>query len=280
MQAAMTKLPADALFLGFDSSTQSLKATAIDAGLRLHSFQSVHFDSELPHYGTKDGVHRDPKVQGRITGPVLMWVEALELVLSKLTKAGFPFEKVYGVSGSGQQHGSVYWAKDAQEYHLKKLNPLKSLLVQFQGAFSVQDSPVWMDSSTSLQCRAIEKAMGGALSLTELTGHCIFRVPLYFLSRDQEFLRRKREVKKKRLIYKAMIAGSRAYERFTGPQIRKLFETQTETYNSTERISLVSSFMASLLVGEYVAIDHSDGAGMNLMDIRHRTWSPEALEVG
>ncbi|CAM6040358.1 unnamed protein product [Sphagnum compactum] len=242
MQAAMTKLPADALFLGFDSSTQSLKATAIDAGLRLHSFQSVHFDSELPHYGTKDGVHRDPKVQGRITGPVLMWVEALELVLSKLTKAGFPFEKVYGVSGSGQQHGSVYWAKDAQEYHLKKLNPLKSLSVQFQGAFSVQDSPVWMDSSTSLQCRAIEKAMGGALSLTELT-------------------------------------GSRAYERFTGPQIRKLFETQTETYNSTERISLVSSFMASLLVGEYVAIDHSDGAGMNLMDIRHRTWSPEALEA-
>jgi len=40
---------------------RSLKATAIDAGLRLHSFQSVHFDSELPHYGTKDGVHRDPK---------------------------------------------------------------------------------------------------------------------------------------------------------------------------------------------------------------------------
>ncbi len=140
----------------------------------------------------------DDAVQGRITGPVLMWVEALELVLSKLTKAGFPFEKVYGVSGSGQQHGSVYWAKDAQEYHLKKLNPLKSLLVQFQGAFSVQDSPVWMDSSTSLQCRAIEKAMGGALSLTELTGHCIFRVPLYFLSRDQEFLKRRKGSGKKK----------------------------------------------------------------------------------
>jgi sugar (pentulose or hexulose) kinase len=104
--------------------------------------------------------------------------------------------------------------------------------------------------------------------------------PCIFFLETKSFLREEREVEKKRLIYKAMIAGSRAYERFTGPQIRKLFETQTETYNSTERISLVSSFMASLLVGEYVAIDHSDGAGMNLMDIRHRTWSPEALEVG
>lgn len=74
-------------------------------------------------------------------------------------------------------------------------------------------------------------------------------------------------------------AGSRAFERFTGPQIRKVYETQESTYHATERISLVSSFMASLLVGDYVAIDHSDGAGMNLMDLHNRTWSPEALKV-
>lgn len=40
---------------------RSLKITAIDAELRLIASASVHFDSELPHYGTKDGVHRDPK---------------------------------------------------------------------------------------------------------------------------------------------------------------------------------------------------------------------------
>ena len=73
--------------------------------------------------------------------------------------------------------------------------------------------------------------------------------------------------------------GSRAFERFTGPQIKKIYEEQEDIYCATERISLVSSFMASLLVGNYAAIDHSDGAGMNLMDLHRRTWSPEALQV-
>jgi sugar (pentulose or hexulose) kinase len=73
--------------------------------------------------------------------------------------------------------------------------------------------------------------------------------------------------------------GSRAFERFTGPQIKKIYEEQEDIYCATERISLVSSFMASLLVGNYAAIDHSDGAGMNLMDLHCRTWSPEALQV-
>lgn len=74
-------------------------------------------------------------------------------------------------------------------------------------------------------------------------------------------------------------AGSRSLERYTGPQIRKIYETDAETYHATERVSLVSSFMASLLVGDYVAIDHSDAAGMTLMNLRDRTWSPEALNV-
>jgi hypothetical protein len=48
-------------FIGIDlGCCRSLKATAIDAELRLRASASVHFDSELPRYGTKDGVHRDP----------------------------------------------------------------------------------------------------------------------------------------------------------------------------------------------------------------------------
>ena len=46
--------------VGVHCVCRSLKATAIDAGLRLHASATVHFDSELPHYGTRDGVHRDP----------------------------------------------------------------------------------------------------------------------------------------------------------------------------------------------------------------------------
>ena len=35
-------------------------------------------------------------------------------------------------------------------------------LLRIQGVFSVKDSPIWMDSSTTTQCRHLEKAVGGA----------------------------------------------------------------------------------------------------------------------
>lgn len=234
-------LPRDALFLGFDSSTQSLKATVLDSNLNIVATELIHFDSELPHYKTKDGVFRDPSDDGRIVSPTIMWVEALDLMLQKLAKSGLDFGKIAAVSGSGQQHGSVYW-KSGSSVILSSLDATKPLVDQFGDAFSVKESPIWMDSSTTAQCREIEKAVGGALELARIT-------------------------------------GSRAHERYTGPQIRKIFETQPEVYRDTERISLVSSFMACLLIGAYASIDETDGAGMNLMDIKQRAWSKVALEA-
>lgn len=116
------------------------------------------------------------------------------------------------------------------------------MLEQLGDAFSIKESPIWMDNSTTAQCREIEKACGGEMELARVT-------------------------------------GSHGYERFTGPQIKKIFQTQPEVYDNTERISLVSSFMDSLFVGVYAAIDYADGAGMNLMDIKEKTWSKLALEV-
>lgn len=237
---AELSLPQDSYFLGFDSSTQSLKATVLDSNLNIVISELVHFDTELPHYQTKDGVYRDSLDNGRIVSPTLMWVEALDLMLQKLSKK-LDFGKIAAVSGSGQQHGSVYW-KNGSSAILSSLDTKKALVDQLGSAFSVKESPIWMDSSTTAQCREIEKAVGGALELAQLT-------------------------------------GSRAHERYTGPQIRKIFETQPEVYHDTERISLVSSFMASLLIGAYACIDETDGAGMNLMDIKQRAWSKIVLEA-
>ncbi|KAK6139053.1 hypothetical protein DH2020_027203 [Rehmannia glutinosa] len=194
-------LPQGSYFLGFDSSTQSLKATVLDANLNIVAQEIVNFDSELPNYKTKDGVYRDPSVNGRIVSPTIMWVEAFDLILQRLQKSGLEFGKIAAVSGSGQQHGSVYW-KAGSSRKLSSFDPKKKLVDQLGEAFSVNMSPVWMDSSTTEQCKEIEKAIGGALELSKIT-------------------------------------GSRGY----------------------------------------ACIDHTDGAGMNLMDIKERAWSKRILEV-
>ena len=99
-----------------------------------------------------------------------------------------------------------------------------------------------MDSSTGKQCRALEDTVGGPQRLSNIT-------------------------------------GSRAYERFTGNQIAKIFQKKPDAYNVCERISLVSSFAASLLIGDYAPIDFSDGSGMNLMNIYSKSWEDKCLEV-
>ncbi|RVX22445.1 Xylulose kinase [Vitis vinifera] len=103
-------LPHDSLFLGFDSSTQSLKATVLDSNLNLVTSEIVHFDSQLPHYRTRDGVYRDASENGRIVSPTLI----------------------------GQQHGSVYW-KSGSSAILSSLDPSKPLVGQLGDAFSTKD---------------------------------------------------------------------------------------------------------------------------------------------
>ena len=215
-----------------------LKAIVIDNDLRVVYQAAVRFDVDLPRYGTENGANRHTDGT-TVTSPTLMWVEALDLVLQRLKDQGCDLSRVVCVSGAGQQHGSVFWRNGARQIlrNLRADTPLESQLME---AFAVRHSPIWMDSSTTEQCRELEKAVGGAQTLAEAT-------------------------------------GSKAYERFTGSQIRKVFEQQRSAYDECERISLVSSFVCSLLVGDYAPIDYSDGSGMNLLDIRpypRKWWDP------
>ncbi|CAG05334.1 unnamed protein product, partial [Tetraodon nigroviridis] len=217
-----------------------LKVVVIDENLTVVHQNNVQFDSELPEFRTHGGVH----VHGdglTVTSPVLMWVKALDLLLDRLRRAGLNFSRVRALSGAGQQHGSVFWRTGASET-LKNLDPEQDLHQLLQDCFSVLDSPVWMDSSSSQQCVQLQAAVGGAQSLAEIT-------------------------------------GSRAYERFTANQIAKMWQTRPQEYQNTERISLVSSFAASLFLGDYAAVDYSDASGMNLLDIRTRNWSQVCLEA-
>ncbi|OWR42515.1 xylulose kinase isoform 1 [Danaus plexippus plexippus] len=225
-------------FLGFDFSTQRLKAIVIDDKYEIQQEADVEFDVDLPEFRTAGGVLRGE--HGEVTAPPLLWVKALDMVLDRLVVAGVDFSTVEALSGAAQQHGSVWWAKGA-EAKLASLTPDGFLHTQLATVF-VCDSPVWMDSSTTADCKALEEAVGGPEELAKIT-------------------------------------GSRAYERFTGPQIRKMYKSKPRVYGATEKISLISSFACSLFVGKIAPIDLSDGSGMNLLDIHTMKWCDKALEA-
>ena len=236
-----------AIYLGLDSSTQSVTATAVEIdaihdGRRAILFErSFRYDDTLPHYGTQHGVLRssDPRT---VHAPPRMWSEALDRIMSDLVREiDIDWSRLRAISGSAQQHGSVYVNGRAHQ-RLGALDPSQPLADQLQDVFSRGTSPIWMDSSTTSQCAAIEAALGGPRAVARLT-------------------------------------GSRAFERFTGPQIRKFAEEEPDAYAATDRVHLVSSWLASLLTGAHAAIDPGDGSGMNLMDLAMKQWSAEAVRA-
>lgn len=118
-------------------------------------------------------------------------------------------------------------------------------------AFTVSLSPMWQDSSTSAQCQEIEEFLGSTYVGKNESGT------------DTRLLGQLRL---------AELTGSRAYERYTASQILKIRQASPDVYQATARISLVSSFVASLLLGKFASIDVADGSGMNLLDVDTKTW--------
>ena len=85
----------------------------------------------LLEVGTRGGVQRQEDGL-TVTVPTLLWVKAFDLLLEKFKKKGVHFEDVVCLSGTGQQHGSVYWKSGAQQT-LKSLNQKRCLSEQLQG---------------------------------------------------------------------------------------------------------------------------------------------------
>ncbi|TCD69513.1 hypothetical protein EIP91_007443 [Steccherinum ochraceum] len=228
------------LFLGLDLSTQGLKAVLITEDSQVVHESSVRFDNDLPQYNTVNGAVRGPG-EGEVTSPVKMWLDAIDLLMDRIKATGVQLNRILGVSGDGQQHGSVFWSSEAEKL-LSTLNPEKGLEQLSPGAFTLPNAPIWQDSSTTRECRELEEAVGGPQALADLT-------------------------------------GSRAYERFTGTQIRKIKRVNPEAYNATSHISLVSSFLPSLFLGSIAPIEISDASGMNLMNVLTYKWDEKLLDV-
>ena len=227
-------------FLGLDSSTQSLSALLIDTDTgKVVADRSVNFGERLPQYKSPKGFLPNADESIKHSDP-LMWVEALELVLQELRAAGVDLGRVRGISGAGQQHGSVYLNQSMAQ--VGDWSPSTPLHEQVKPMLSRPTAPIWMDSSTSTECAEIAAAVGG--------DECV-----------------------------ATLSGSRATLRFTGPQIRRFYKTSPAEWRKTAEIHLVSSFIPSLLTGKSANIDLGDGAGMNLLDLATGKWSDALLDA-
>ncbi len=228
-------------YLGIDSSTQSITGLIIDTTTNIITAEeSINFDAHFKDvYEIENGVL--DLGHGQIHSPPLMWAEALDLLLQTLKDQGHDLSEISAVGGSGQQHGTVYLNNTAAAA-LANLDGNHHLKDQLAGIFSRPTSSIWMDTSTAAQCQEIEAGVGGRTALLDLTGNT-------------------------------------AFERFSGPQIRKFHQTEPDAYANTAYIGLVSSYIASLLAGQLVPVDPGDGSGTNLLDIRTRQWSPKALDA-
>ncbi|TKX27326.1 D-xylulose kinase A [Elsinoe australis] len=237
------------LYIGFDLSTQQLKALVVDSNLKLRHEAKVSFDDDLSHYGIQKGVLTNPS-EGEIYAPVAMWLEAIELVLSRLRDVGCDFSQIKGLSGAGMQHGTVFWSREAEKL-LAGLDSSKTLKDQLEpstkvserlGAFSHPDSPNWQDASTQKQCDAFDAELGSPQELANET-------------------------------------GSKAHHRFSGPQIMRWREKYPHEWKNTSRISLVSSFISSIFLGKFAPIDIGDVCGMNLWHIDQGRWHEQLLQL-
>lgn len=228
------------MFLGIDASTQSLTAVVLDGiSGEILAQQSVNFGADLPEYGCISGFLPNGK-NGEVHSPPAMWLDALDMLLEKLN-GGIDLSKIEIICGSGQQHGTVY-LDGTFDARLAALRNENSLASQLTPALTRATSPIWMDNSTGSACAEISEKMGGA--------HEVCR-----------------------------ISGSIAIERFSGPQIRRFYQTDAAAYERTERIHLVSSFMGSVLLGRSMPIDLGDGAGMNLLNLAEGRWDENLLDA-
>lgn len=229
------------MYLGLDCSTQSLSAILIDArsGQITHE-TSVVYETDLPHYGTTHGFVRGTEPDEFFSDP-MMWVEALDLLFLRLLQQNAPLSLVKAISGSCQQH-SIVCLNGHFHYALANLSPSRSLIDQLAPCLSRPVSPIWLDASTLPDCDDIIRTIGGnAVSLS--------------------------------------ITGSSITPRFPAAQIHKYARQFPDRWHETDRVHLASSFLASILCGHSTAIDYSDGAGMNLMNLATLDWDDTMLEA-
>jgi len=234
------------LCLGIDVSTQSITASLVDAvsgGVVLGLSLNYAEDPRLNRFGIDHSTYIvPPRAPGEADQNPFMFLAGLDALLSDL-KSKTDLSKVAGIACSAQQHGHVYlnaaWEKAASGL---KAGGNGSLAERMAGTFSLGTAPIWKTSDTKAEAAHILERAGG---------------------RD------------------AMIkeSGSDSPLRFSGAVVRRIGLRYPETYESTQAVRLLSTWLAAILAGDPSApSDWGNAAGMSLMGYSKKDWSPVLVE--
>ena len=167
-----------------------------------------------------------------------LWLDAVDTLFQRLQDSGLTGE-IEAVSGAAQQHGTVYLTSAA--FSSPSDLETTSLAGWLGPGLATFQSPIWKDASTTRECEEIEACMGGGEALQRIT-------------------------------------GSKLYERFAAPQIRKIWKGKTELYQTTAYILPIAAFMTAVLAeSTSYSLDYTEGAGTGLMDIRLKAWNERLL---
>lgn len=111
---------------------------------------AINYDEDLPHYKTKNGVIQGVP-EGVSESDPKMWLEALQVIFSRLKDSDIPQQHIRCISVSGQQHGLV--SLDAE------------------GNLTRSRSKLWNDFSTAEECDILTEKVGGLQAMIEAVGN-------------------------------------------------------------------------------------------------------------
>ena len=211
------------------SQRSSSRSTAQHAPRCLSALAELRRD--FPEYETVAGVLRRARPAATCLAPPLMWAAALDRMMAR---PGFSAPKstsrhIRAISGSAQQHGSVYLNRRGRRPAGGRSIPPRPLAPQLPHVLAPR--------SAGLDGREHDRAM----------------------PRDRSRARRRGATRS--------LTGSPPTSVSPGRRSASSFNEQPDAYASTARIHLVSSFLRRCCSATIAPIDPGDGSGMNLMDL-------------
>ena len=139
------------LFAGIDCSTQSCKLVILDFQEAAVIYTDiVNYDNDLPQYGSINGVI--PGLGAGISeSDPNMWIDALNMLFTRLKDTKISTQDILAISVSGQQHGLV--------------------TLDAEGNLTRKHSKLWNDFSTTEECQLMTEAVGGVEAMINEVGN-------------------------------------------------------------------------------------------------------------